>query len=167
LSKELSLRKVVLLKAATATGSVLLRFKLPFGVMKNLLRFIAFVLMVGGAHAQINLPACRGSDVSKWNKCVGTATFSSGNKYAGDYKNGKRNGFGVYTFTNGNKYVGEFKDNKRNGQGTLNFANGNKYVGEFKDDKINGQGTETFASGSKYVGEFKDTSTTVKALRSL
>ena len=116
--------------------------------MKNLLRLIAFVLMVGGAHAQINLPACRGSDFSKWNKCVGTATFTSGNKYAGDYKDGKRNGFGVYTFTNGNKYVGEFKDNKRNGQGTLNFANGNKYVGEFKDGDYNGLGTMYASDGS-------------------
>jgi hypothetical protein len=124
LSKELSLRKVVLLKPAIATGSVLLRFKLPFGAMKNLLRLIAFVLMVGGAHAQINLPACRGSDVSKWNKCVGTATFTSGNKYAGDYKDGKRNGFGVYTFTNGNKYVGEFKDGDYNGLGTMYASDG-------------------------------------------
>ena len=60
--------------------------------MKNLLRFIAFVLMVGGAYAQSNLPACRGSDVSKWNKCVGTATFASGNKYAGDYFKFRGNG---------------------------------------------------------------------------
>ena len=95
LSKELSLRKVVLLKAAIAAGSIWLRFKLPFGVMKNLLRFIAFVLMVGVACAQSNLPACRGSDVSKWNKCVGSAAFTSGNKYAGDYKDGKRNGYGI------------------------------------------------------------------------
>jgi len=73
-------------EAAIAAGSVFLRFELPFSAMKNLLRFIAFVLMVGGAYAQSNLPACRGSDVSKWNKCVGTAAFTSGNKYAGDYK---------------------------------------------------------------------------------
>lgn len=134
--------------AAIAAGSIWLRFKLPFWVMKNLLRFIAFVLMVGGACAQINLPACRGSDVSKWNKCVGSAAFNSGNKYAGDYKDGKRNGYGIYTFTNGNKYVGEFKDNKRNGQGTLTFANGNKYVGEFKDGDYNGLGTMYASDGS-------------------
>ena len=137
LSKELSVRKVALFKPATATGSVLLRFKLPFGVMKNLLRFIAFFLMVGGAHAQINLPACRGSDVSKWNKCVGTATFTSGNKYAGDYKDGKRNGFGVYTFTNGNKYVGEFKDGDYNGLGAMYASNGSVInQGIWVDDKF-------------------------------
>jgi hypothetical protein len=43
------------------------------------------------------------------------------------------NGQGTYTSSNGDKYVGEYKDGKFNGQGTLTFADGEKYVGEFKD----------------------------------
>ena len=30
----------------------------------------------------------------------------------GEYKDGKRNGYGIYTWSDGVKYVGEFKDNK-------------------------------------------------------
>jgi hypothetical protein len=124
--------------------------------MKNLLRYLAFFLMVGGAYAQSKLPACQGRDISRWSNCVGSNTFASGNKYVGEFKDGKRNGQGTFTFSDGEKYVGEFKDDKIDGQGTYTFANGNKYVGEHKDSKINGQGTFTFADGSKYVGEHKD-----------
>ena len=34
------------------------------------------------------------------------------------------NGYGTYTFASGNKYVGEFKDGKEHGQGTYTFASG-------------------------------------------
>ena len=105
--------------------------------------------------AQRNLPACQGKR-STWTNCVGAYTFGSGNKYVGEYKDGKYNGQGTYTWPNGNKYVGEFKDDNFNGQGTYTFPNGNKYVGEFKDDNFNGQGTYTYANGNKYVGEIKD-----------
>jgi hypothetical protein len=84
--------------------------------MKNHLLSLAFVLMVGSAYAQSKLPACP----------------SSGNFH---------NCFGIKTFPNGDKYVGEFKDGRRNGQGTLSAPNGLEYVGEFKNDMFNGQGT--------------------------
>ncbi len=137
----------------------------------------AFVLS-GTAFGQSNLPACQGSDVTRWSNCFGTATFknsvyvgefkdgkshgqgtetfASGEKFVGEFKDDKRNGQGTNTYANGDKCVGEFKDDKRNGQGTFTYANGDKYVGEFKDDKKNGQGTFIFANGEKYVGEFKD-----------
>jgi hypothetical protein len=123
--------------------------------MKNLLRFLAFVLMVAGAFAQSNLPACQGRDVTKWTNCVGAGTFKLSGKYVGEYKDGKRNGQGTGIFPSG-KYVGEWKDDEQNGQGTFTYNNGDEYVGEFKDGKQNGQGTDTFIDGRKYVGEFKN-----------
>jgi hypothetical protein len=116
--------------------------------MKNLLRFLAFVLMVGGAYAQSNLPACRGIDVSKWSGCFGTVNLADGGKYVGELKDGTYNGQGTYTFPNGNKYAGEFKDGKYDGQGTYTFPNGIKYVSEFKDGKVNGEGTLFASNGS-------------------
>ena len=62
-------------------------------------------------------------------------------QYAGEYKDGKRDGQGTYIFSNGDKYVGEFQDGQRHGQGTYTFSNGDKYVGEFKDGQRQGQGT--------------------------
>ncbi len=149
--------------------------------MKTLISLL-LACCFGSAMAQSNLPACLGTDVTRWTACFGTertagytyigefkdgksngkgmmdifASGFKGDKYVGEYKDGKFNGQGTYTHANGNKYVGEYKDDKFNGQGTYTHANGNKYVGEYKDGKFNGQGTYTNADGEKYVGEFKD-----------
>jgi hypothetical protein len=123
--------------------------------MKFLLRLVFFFLLGwGNLYAQSNLPPCPSS--GHFHNCFGTFTFASGNKYVGEFKDGKYNGQGTYTYLRGDKYVGEFKDGKSNGQGTETLANGDKYVGEFKDGKYNGQGTYTYLNGDKYVGEFKD-----------
>jgi len=127
----------------------------------NILLRLLVVLMMGSAYAQSNLPACQGSETSGWSNCTGTKTFANGNKYVGEFKDGKYNGQGTYTFANGDKYVGEWKDGKNNGQGTYTYANGDKYVGEWKDGKNNGQGTyfslaDNKFKGDKYVGEYKD-----------
>ena len=86
----------------------------------------------------------------------GTWNFN-GDKYVGEYKDGKYHGQGTYTSANGNKYVGEFKDGKKSGQGTYISATnpGYKYVGEYKDGKYHGQGTLISNLGVKYVGELK------------
>jgi len=89
------------------------------------------------------------------NNGLGTATFSNGGKYVGEFKDGEANGLGTETFSNGRKYVGEFKDGEANGLGTETFSTkGDKYVGEWLRDMKHGQGTETFANGKKYVGEY-------------
>ena len=54
---------------------------------------------------------------------------------------GKPHGQGTRTFTNGDKYVGEWKNGKENGNGKRNspdgstFSAGRKYEGEWKDGK--------------------------------
>ena len=123
--------------------------------MKNLLRLLAFVLMVGGAYAQSNLPACQGSDVSKWTNCFGTQVYPLGGKYVGEWKDGVYNRQGTYTFPDGAIYIGEYKDGKWNGQGSYTSGRGIKYVGEWQDGRRSGQGTWTTLGGLKYVGEYK------------
>ena len=107
--------------------------------------------------ASRGLPPCLGDpNTSFWTNCVGTITYSSGQKYVGEYRDDKPNGQGTWTYPDGAKYVGEHKDGNKHGQGTYTHPNGEKYVGEFRDDKSNGQGTYTFPNGQKYVGEYKD-----------
>ena len=138
--------------------------------MKNLsltfcLVIAALLASVGSGFAS-DLPDCPSNPSVTWEKCFGTHTWDSGNKYTGEWRDNKRNGQGTFTWGPnsewaGDKYVGEFKDDKRNGQGTYTFGPksdwaGDKYVGEYKNGERSGQGTYTFADGSKDVGEFKD-----------
>ena len=71
------------------------------------------------------------------------ASCSQGNCY---------NGTGTYTWDDGNKYIGEYKDGKKHGKGTLTWGDGNKYVGEWHNGKRNGQGTYTRMTGAIQVG---------------
>ena len=45
------------------------------------------------------------------------------------------NGQGTYIYPNGEKYEGDWKNGKYHGHGTYSWSNGNKYVGEWKDDE--------------------------------
>ncbi len=84
------------------------------------MQFVRFTLLsslftTGTTVGKSKLPACKGSNTTKWSYCIGTETYA-----------------------NGDKYVGEWKGVKRYGQGTATFANGGKYVGKYNDDKFNG-----------------------------
>jgi len=85
-------------------------------------------------------------------------TLSNGDKYFGEFKDGKYDGQGTFTWPSGGKYTGKFKDGKYNGQGTYTYGKGEwegqKYVGEFKNGKFNGQGIYTWSDGRRFVGEF-------------
>jgi hypothetical protein len=84
-------------------------------------------------------------------------TYSSGGRYVGQWRDGKRNGQGTHTYADGAKYVGEWQDGLENGQGTGTFPDGKEYVGEWRDGKRSGHGTLTLPQGVKYyVGEFRD-----------
>ena len=80
----------------------------------------------------------------------GIYLYSSGEKYEGQFKNGKLHGRGILNFPDGNKYIGQFKNGKRHGHGILNFPDGDYYIGEWKDDLPKGQGTEIIPDGTKY-----------------
>ena len=46
-------------------------------------------------------------------------TYENGDKYEGDFLDGKRNGKGIYTWPNGDKYEGDWVDGKRTVKGTF------------------------------------------------
>ena len=91
-----------------------------------------------------NLPQCTGD---YWHNCQGTFT-ANGNKYIGEFKDGKMNGQGALKTATDGEFVGEFKDGKMNGRGTFTFADGKKYVGEWKENKFEGSGVYYAADGS-------------------
>uniref|UniRef100_A0A4W5K788 Junctophilin 1b n=1 Tax=Hucho hucho TaxID=62062 RepID=A0A4W5K788_9TELE len=54
----------------------------------------------------------------------------------GEWKNDKRNGFGVSERSNGMKYEGEWLNNKRHGYGCTTFPEGNKEEGKYKNNVL-------------------------------
>ena len=108
-----------------------------------------------------DLTPCPNDQSVPYHNCWGTYIAVTGDKYVGEFKDGKIHGQGTYYFLannqfKGGKYVGEIKDYKHFGQGTYTWANGDKHVGEWKDDEPNGQGMRTLANGDKFVGEYKN-----------
>lgn len=71
--------------------------------------------------AQSDLPACQGTDSTKWDQCIGSETFNVDGKmvslYVGEYARGSFEGQGAMTFASGLRFVGNFKAGLRNGDG--------------------------------------------------
>ena len=134
--------------------------------MKKIILIISFIFITFINSQSWALPPCQGGyNKNTWTNCFGTYIWMEGkfkgDKYVGEFKNGKMQGRGIFTWITGSKYIGEFKDNKRHGYAIYTWANGDKYVGEFKNNKRNGQGIYVFGAkskwaGDKYVGEYKN-----------
>ena len=82
-------------------------------------------------------------------------SYTNGDKYEGEIKNGIREGFGTYYYHNGDKYEGMWLKGKKNGTGTLYYKEGNLFVGQWKNSEKEGIGTLYLKNGEKYYGEFK------------
>jgi hypothetical protein len=78
-------------------------------------------------------------------------------KYWGNWKNGKREGYGVFEFDDASAiYKGNWSNDKRNGFGSFNWKGGASYEGNWVDDKRTGQGTYYWSDGNRFVGQFID-----------
>jgi hypothetical protein len=109
----------------------------------------------------------------------GTFTFTNGNFYTGDFRNGLFHGRGVMTWKSGSiaTYDGAWENGKQRGYGVemyrrsvisrfsidafLNslgrlFRRGEAYRGEFADGKRHGRGVVTYPDGTVYSGVFAD-----------
>ena len=87
---------------------------------------------------------------------LGTAWYSDGSRYEGDWENGKRIGEGVWREADGSRYTGQFRDNAFHGQGTLTLSKGDILTGEWSQGRLNGHGSLTTADGMLYVGGFRN-----------
>lgn len=82
-------------------------------------------------------------------------SYTNGDKFEGEIKNGIREGFGTYYYHNGDKYEGMWLKGKKHGMGTLYYKEGNLFVGQWKNSEKEGNGTLYLKNGEKYYGEFK------------
>lgn len=85
----------------------------------------------------------------------GSFTYSNGEEYHGEWKEGLRHGLGQLTFSDGTCYTGQFENGLFNGCGLLVFPDGSRYEGEFMQGKFQGVGVFTRFDNMKFEGEFK------------
>ena len=85
---------------------------------------------------------------------VREVTYPDGAVYRGSLRGGTLHGRGEYVAKNF-KYDGEFKDGLKEGRGVYVWDNGNRYEGPFVKDAPDGEGKYTFANGDTYNGEVK------------
>ena len=85
-----------------------------------------------------------------------TIDYGLVNNYRGEWKDGKRHGFGKTTWATEDYYEGEYKNDIKNGKGVLNGQNWGEYDGGWKNNKTHGEGTLTLLDGEKWIGEFKE-----------
>jgi hypothetical protein len=92
-----------------------------------------------------------------------TSANEAGDRYAGQWAQGKFWGLGVASFgqnpsNTGNslRYEGEFADDRYNGLGTFVWRSGHRSAGSYKTGQMEGPGVYYFASGSRYEGDHRD-----------
>ena len=85
---------------------------------------------------------------------IGTQTYYKVGKYQGYWKDGERDGEGVFIYDNQDIYSGQWKAGKKDGKGTYIFKEtGMKYVGEWKAGQM-AKGQWLYKNGSKFEGKF-------------
>lgn len=88
--------------------------------------------------------------------CSNSAIETKFEKYSGEWKDDKMEGFGVYEYISGAKFTGNWKENKHYGTGKYEFPDGSYYEGEWVDHLMHGAGTFTSSSGESWSGEFRE-----------
>ncbi|TNV82428.1 hypothetical protein FGO68_gene4340 [Halteria grandinella] len=86
---------------------------------------------------------------------LGVKLYDNGDRYEGDFKDGKRNGAGTYWHAaSRDVYDGNWLNNQESGSGVLKFGDGGLYEGEFSEGKFHGKGNYTYPDGRRYEGEW-------------
>ena len=87
--------------------------------------------------------------------------YETSEQYIGDWKENKKDGYGIKIYSNKDKYEGYWNNDLRNGKGTYWLCIGkNKYrklyTGDWKNNKKEGHGIFFYKDGSCYDGLWKN-----------
>eukprot|EP01017_Pseudomicrothorax_dubius_P016698 TRINITY_DN1890_c0_g1_i4.p1 TRINITY_DN1890_c0_g1~~TRINITY_DN1890_c0_g1_i4.p1 ORF type:complete len:857 (-),score=192.25 TRINITY_DN1890_c0_g1_i4:114-2684(-) len=74
--------------------------------------------------------------------------------YDGPWRNGMKEGIGIFSFKDGSKYQGAWENDYPNGLGIFQHVSGRIDAGFFKDGALNGVGRILFSNQSFYYGSF-------------
>jgi hypothetical protein len=87
--------------------------------------------LVTSAFSQSQSPSCVGNDARRWTNCQGVHNFTNGDRYEGEFREGKLGGWGIYFHLANNQfrgdiYTGQFRNGSRQGSGRYISANGSE-----------------------------------------
>ena len=86
----------------------------------------------------------------------GVYTWPDGEKYEGDFVDGKQHGKGMYTRPDGTIYEGDFVDGKQHGKVVCTRPDGTIYECDCVDGKQHGKAVCTLPDGAIYECDFVD-----------
>ena len=84
----------------------------------------------------------------------GTKEPYIGDRHEGDYRNGKKEGKGIYYFENGDRYEGDFRNGKAEGKGIFYYEDGDRYEGDWRNGKKEGKGIFYYNNGDREMGDY-------------
>jgi hypothetical protein len=122
--------------------------------MKKIFFIIFIVFFNTNVFSKSILPECKGSKIKEYNNCYKTGKYSNGDRYEGEFVNGKFHGKGIYISYTGAKYEGDFILGKYHGYGVINFPDGSKHSGEWKSGNRHGKGTLLHKDGTRFDGQW-------------
>jgi hypothetical protein len=97
--------------------------------MKKIFFIIFIVFFNTNVFSKSILPECKGSKIKEYNNCYKTGKYSNGDRYEGEFVNGKFHGKGIYTWPDGRRYEGEYENDKKHGYGSYYWPDGKCYEG--------------------------------------
>ncbi len=103
----------------------------------------------------IKLVCNQNINYSNWNKCIGYKTYKNG-RYIGYFKNGKRNGRGIYRWNSNITFVGFWKNGLEDGSGFYEWPNEEIFIGNVKSGNRTGVGFYKWTDGDVYLGDWRN-----------
>ena len=105
-------------------------------------------------HSKCFLDYLKKGDISYNTNKIEIKEYENGNKYIGQFVNGKREGYGIRYFSKGGKYDGHWKNGLAEGKGIEYYQNGDRFEGDYHEDEEHGQGVYYFKNGDRIMGDY-------------
>jgi hypothetical protein len=83
-------------------------------------------------------------------------TLADGSVFEGEFKDGKRHGFGRCIYPAGDLYEGNWSGDKRHGLGRMEWSFGNSYEGAWRENQITGIGRYEWKNGDAHEGLWRN-----------